>query len=117
KMEIKVARFADAGGAYGAFTFYKQPEMLTESIGDQGAASNELVLFYRGNILGQARLDQVTEMSAAELRELAGELPRASGEALNLPILPSYLPKQAYVKNSAKYVVGPVGLNLIGSPL
>jgi hypothetical protein len=116
-MEVKAARFADAGGAYGAFTFYKQPEMLVETIGDQGAQSNEMVLFYRGNVFVQARLDRVTEMTAAELRELAGELPRAAGQAVNLPVLPTYLPKESYVKNSAKYVVGPVGFGLIGSSL
>src|SRR5581483_8900248 len=39
-MMVKVARFADASGAYGAFTFYKEPQMLTEQIGDQGSSSN-----------------------------------------------------------------------------
>ena len=117
KMEVKAARFVDAGGAYGAFTFYKRPEMLVETIGDQGAQSNEMVLFYRGNIFVQARLDHVTEMTAAELRELAGELPRPVGQGMNLPVLPTYLPKQSYVKNSAKYVVGPTGFGLIASSL
>ena len=31
--------------------------------------------------------------------------------------MPAYLPKLGYVKNTAKYVVGPVGLEKIGSPL
>ncbi len=114
---VKAARFADAGGAYGAFTFYKQPEMLVQKIGDQAASASELVLFYKGNVLVQARLDQLTAMSAAELRELANALSRPSGAAANLPSLPTYLPKQAYVKSSAKYVVGPHGLAQTGSPV
>ena len=40
-----------------------------------------------------------------------------AGNAANLPSLPAYLPKLGYVKNSAKYVVGPIGLEKIGSPL
>src|SRR5438105_664335 len=50
KLTIKAARFTDASGAYGAFTYYKVPAMLTEKIGDQAVSANERVLFYRGNI-------------------------------------------------------------------
>src|SRR5579871_1627384 len=35
KLTLKAARFADASGAYGAFTFYKLPQMLVEKVGDQ----------------------------------------------------------------------------------
>jgi hypothetical protein len=34
-----------------------------------------------------------------------------------LPSLPTYLPKQAYVKNTAKYIMGPLTLDKIGSPV
>jgi hypothetical protein len=117
KLTVKAARFNDASGAYGAFTFYKAPEMQSEKIGDQGSSANERVLFYRGNILVQALFDRVTAMSAAELRELAAALPLPSGSARNLPSLPTYLPRESYVKNSAKYVMGPVGLNNLESPV
>jgi len=56
-------------------------------------------------------------MSAAELRELAGLLPLPSGNTGNLPGLPAYLPHPGYVKNTAKYVVGPVGLQKLSAPL
>lgn len=116
-IEVKAARFADASGAYGSFTFLKLPQMLTERFGDQGASLNERVLFYRGNVLVQATLDRVTAMSAAEMRELSDAIPLPAGPSRNLPTLPQYLPKQAYVKNSAKYVLGPLALNLVGAPL
>jgi hypothetical protein len=117
KMTVKAARFADATGAYGAFTFYKLPEMLNEKFGDQGASLNERILFYRGNVLVQATLDRVTAMSAAELRELSKDIPLPGGAARNLPTLPQYLPKHAYVKSSARYVLGPLALNAVGAPL
>ena len=117
KLTVKAARFADASGAYGAFTFYKLPEMLNEQIGDQGASANEHVLFYKGNVLVQAVLDQITVMSAAELRELGDDLPKPKGTDAVLPTLPTYLPKQSYVKNSAKYVLGPASLANVQSPL
>ena len=117
KLKIKAARFEDASGAYGAFTFYKMPQMLNERIGDQGASLNERVLFYRGNILVDAVFQQLSAMSAAELRELAEALPRPGGSIANLPGLPVYLPKESYIKNTAKYVVGPLALEANGAPL
>jgi hypothetical protein len=117
RIEIKAIRFADASGAYGAFTFYKSPEMQTEKIGDQAASTNERVLFYRGNVLVQAVLDRITPMSAAELRELAADIPLPDSSARHLPSLPLYLPRPGYVLNTAKYVVGPLGLASISSPI
>lgn len=117
KLTLRAARFADASGAYGAFTYYKQPEMLNEKIGDQASSLNNRVLFYRGSVLVDALFDKLSVMSAAELRELAGDIPLPQGGARNLPAIPTYLPKQAYVKNTAKYILGPVTLDKIGSPL
>jgi hypothetical protein len=117
KVALKAIRFADASGAYGAFTYYKMPQMLKESIPDQGASLNERVLFYRGNILVDAVFEKLSAMSTAELRDLSEALPLPSGNMRNLPILPQYLPKSGYVKNTAKYVVGPVGLEKITAPL
>ncbi|MCI0348051.1 MAG: hypothetical protein L0Z53_01380, partial [Acidobacteriales bacterium] len=84
----------------------------------QGGAANEHVLFYRGNVLVNVMLDKVTTMSAADLRELAAALPQPSArEATSPPSLPTYLPKDSYVRNSARYVVGPVGLAAVEAPL
>ena len=117
KLTIKAARFTDTSGAYGAFTYYKLPPMLNESIPDQGSSLNERVLFYRGNILVDAVFDHLTAMSTAQLRELAASVPRPNGNTGNLPGLPAYLPKPAYVKNSAKYIVGPIALARVASPI
>ncbi len=117
KLTLKAARFGDASGAYGAFTYYKMPQMLVEQIPDQAASLNERVLFYRGNILVDAFFQRLSAMSAAELRELSNALPLGAGVTQNLPGLPAYLPKQSYVKNSAKYVLGPVTLEKVSAPL
>ena len=106
KLEIKAAAFDDASGAYGAFTYYKSPAMLNEKIGGQASSLNNRVLFYEGNILVDAVFDKLTVMSAAELRELAGLLPQPPPNARNLPSLPTYLPRQSYQKNTAKYIHG-----------
>jgi len=117
KLALKAARFADASGAYGAYTFYKTREMLTEQIGDGAASMNERVLFYRGNIVVDAVFQQLSAMSAAELRELAEGFPLPLGNTRNLPDLPTYLPSQSYVKNTAKYVIGPAALQKVAAPV
>ena len=117
KLTLKAARFEDASGAYGAYTYYKTVPMLIEKIGDGAASLNERVLFYRGNILVDAVFQKLSAMSAAELREMADGLPLPSGNTRNLPGLPAYLPTQSYVKNSAKYVVGPSALQNVDAPI
>ena len=117
KLNIKAARFSDTSGAYGAFTFYKRADMQTETIGEQAASENNHLILYRRNILVDADFDRGTAMSAAELRELAKALPVAAGEASKPPALPLYLPKQAYIRHSARYVLGPVGLDSVGAAL
>jgi hypothetical protein len=117
KLTLKAAHFTDASGAYGAYTYYKTPEMLSEQIGDGAASMNERVLFYRGNIVVDAVFQKLSAMSAAELRELAEGFPLPPGNTRNLPDLPAYLPTQSFVKNTAKYVVGPAALQKLNAPV
>jgi hypothetical protein len=116
-LKIRAARFADASGAFGAYSFYLQPEMAREEIGDQGASLNQRVLFYRGHIVVEAVFSQLSVMSAASLRELAGVLPRPNGNAANLPPILAFMPHHGYQTNTEKYAEGPLALGAISSPL
>ena len=114
---IKAAVFADASGAYGAFTFYYSAEMGEENIGGRAAFLNNRVLFYQGNVLVDAVFDKMSVMSASQLRVLAGLLPQSEGNKGSPPSLPAYLPKRALQTNTTKYILGPVTLDRVGSPL
>jgi hypothetical protein len=116
-LKIRAARFTDASGAFGAYSFYLQPEMAREEIGDQGASLNQRVLFCRGHIVVDAVFSQLTVMSPAGLRELAGVLPRPSGNAGNLPPILAFMPHHGYAANTEKYAEGPLALGAIDSPL
>jgi hypothetical protein len=116
-LKIRAARFADASGAFGAYTFYLRPEMNKEQIGDQGASAGDRVLFYRGHVLVDARFSKQTPMSGAELRELAGALPRPGGSTGNLPSFIQFLPRRNYVSNTQKYVMGPTALAALQLPV
>lgn len=118
KLEVKAARFADATGAYGAFTFYTVSNMQAEQIGDQAASNVDRVVFRRGNVLVTAVFQEVTAMSAAEMRSLAEKLAPPSGAgSKNLPTVADYLPRQALERNSVRYVNGPKGFERVNSPV
>jgi hypothetical protein len=116
-LTIKAAVFQDASGAYGAFTYYYSPEMGEEKIGGQAVFLNNRVLFYQGNVLVDAVFDRMSVMSASQLRQLAGLLPQAAGNKGNPPSLPTYLPKQNLEKDTTRYILGPLALDRVGSPL
>jgi hypothetical protein len=116
-LKIRAARFADASGAFGAYTFYLQPEMRREAIGDQGASLGQRVLFYRGYVLVDAQFSSENAMSGAELRELAGALPRPGGSAGNLPTFIEFMPRRGYIPNTQKYVMGPAALAALAPPV
>jgi hypothetical protein len=116
-VKIRAARFEDASGAFGAYTFYLQPDMTSERIGDQGASLGQRVLFYRGHILVDASFSKETPMSGSELRELAGMLPRPSGNAGNLPPMLAFMPRRGYIANTEKYALGPAALAVLAPPL
>jgi hypothetical protein len=116
-LKVRAARFADASGAFGAYTFYLQPEMNREQIGDQAASAGDRVLFYRGHILVDAQFSKQSPMSAAELRELAGALPSPAGNNGNLPSFIQLLPRREYIANTQKYVMGPVALSSLNLPI
>ncbi len=116
-LKIRAARFSDASGAFGAYTFYLQPAMTKEQIGDQGASLGQRVLFYRGDVLIDAQFSKESAMSGAELRELAGALPRPNGNAANLPTFIEFMPRRGYVANTQKYVMGPATLAALAPPV
>lgn len=117
QLTLKAARFEDASGAFGAYSFYRTAEMHSEEIGDQGSSLGQRVLFFRGKILVDAVFQRLSGMSAAELRELAESLPKTPGTEAKLPDLSGYLPRQSYVDNSAKYIVGPLALEKAAAPV
>jgi hypothetical protein len=117
KIQVKAARFRDLTGAYGAFTFYQQPQMQTEKIGDQAASNNLRILFYHGNVLVDVLLDRVTAMSAADLRVLSDALPQVQGNSAVRPDLPLDLPRQSFIPHTERYIIGPVAMERLGVPL
>jgi hypothetical protein len=106
-LSLRALRFADASGAYGAYTYYRQNGWPKESIGNGAASDNNRVLFWAGTTVVDATFSHVGTMSAGELRDIASQLPTASGSrALTPPILAN-LPKSRLEPQTTHYAVGP----------
>jgi hypothetical protein len=123
-LKVRAARFADASGAFGAYLFYLQPAMTRDTakkeedkIGDQAAFLGQRVLFYRGNVLVDAQFSQESAMSGKQMRELARALPRPSGNSANLPTFIEFMPRESYVTNTQKYVMGAAALAAQAPPV
>ncbi|MDR3763670.1 MAG: hypothetical protein P4M01_06185 [Acidobacteriota bacterium] len=116
-LTLRAARFADAEGAYAAFTFFRQPRMRQEEIGTLAASLNERVLFFVADIVVDAQFDHLTGMSGSQLRELAKLLPAAKGSAAELPALPNYLPRKRLVPQTSRYLIGPAAFAALNSDL
>jgi hypothetical protein len=109
KLSVRAIRFVDASGAYAAYTFYRRPGLPKQEVGFGGVFDGTRVLFWQSATLVDATFDHLTGMSAAELRELAGYLPKAPGGAGVPPPLPGYLPQTGLDPQATRYALGPIG--------
>jgi hypothetical protein len=119
KATLRAMRFTDATGAYGAFTFYRKPEMRTEDIG-KGAALNagtNEVLFWNGQTLFDATFDHAGSAEIAALKQLAAAMPQMGGPEGLAPSLPTYLPHEQLDANSVRYAIGPLAYTRGGGAL
>jgi len=136
-LTLRARRFADATGAYGAFTFYRKPDMHAEDIGKEGAAGGGEVLFWTGSTLVDAVFGNtgngagsdnevcvpvtsgetcISLASAkATLKQLAAVIPPANGSESIPPSLPRYLPSDGLEAGSVRYSIGPVAYARTGA--
>jgi hypothetical protein len=108
-LTLRALRFHDASGAYGAYTFYRQSGWPKEEIGTGATSNHNRVLFWVGNTVVDANFSRVGAMSAAELREVAGQLPVPDGSKALAPPILSNLPKDSLDPQTTHYAVGPAG--------
>ncbi|HEX3470556.1 MAG TPA: DUF6599 family protein [Silvibacterium sp.] len=106
RMTVRARRFADATGAYGAFTYYRHPGMHAADIGKGAAAGGNEVIFWTGSTLVDAIFERGTPDQTA-LKELAAAIPPAVGSEGIPPSLPRYLPAQGLDASSVRYAIGP----------
>ena len=108
-LSLRLLRFHDASGAYGAYSFYRHDGWPKEDIGTGATSNQNRVLFWVGDTVVDGNFSRVGPMSGSELRELASQIPVPDGpRALAPPILGS-LPKDQLDGQTTHYAVGPEG--------
>ena len=106
---IHALSFTNLSGAYGAYSYYRQNGWPKADIGTGGTSDKNRVLFWQGNTVVDATFSAIGPMSAAELRELAGQLPVPQGNKALAPPLLASLPQGSLDKQTTHYAEGPAG--------
>lgn len=114
---MRVMRFADATGAYGAFTFYRKPDMKPEPIGGGGAGNANESIFWTGVTLVDVTFNPSAAPSQASLKSLAEKLPPTAGSNSVPPTLPGYLPAKSLDATTVRYAIGPAAYSQGGGVL
>jgi len=108
-LAIRALSFMDTSGSFGAYTYYRQNGWPKEEIGSGATSNHNRVLFWFGTTVVDATFSQIGPMSAAELRELASQLPRAEGNKAIAPPILFNLPQTSLDKQTTHYALGPAG--------
>ena len=108
-LTLRVLRFPDASGEFGAYSFYRQNNWPREEIGAGASSFHNRVLFWKGNTLVDATFAQVNASSGSALRELAKAIPAVDGSKGSLPPILANLPKSDLDGQTTHYALGAAG--------
>lgn len=109
-IQIEGFRFQDAGGAYGAFTYFRPADFHAFTLGPkyaQAVSGNTEIWFTRGAWLVHVHMDELTAMTERQMHDLAAAMPAPLNAGLTIPSLPQYLPSDYQIANSVHYAEGP----------
>lgn len=107
RLAVKAWQFKDATGAYGAFTYFRQPQMKPEKIGQDGAVAGDHHIFWDGTTVVDATFTRPAKDEAGVMQALAASLPKVFGASGVPPSLPHYLPAAGLDPQSLRYAIGP----------
>ncbi len=120
-LDVRALQFEDATGAVSAFTYLRSPDMKTvpaaARVGREEAAAGGRYLFREGTSTVLAEVTGPDATTTADLRALAGMLPKIGGPKGAPPLLPTLLPAPHLVSESVHYAVGPAGYAAMGGTL
>ncbi len=113
-LSVRAWQFGDATGAYGAFTFYRQPGMHAEDLGAGGASAADHYVLWIGATVVDATFTKPAKDEKTALAVLAGLMPKVGGGASVPPSLPHYLPTANLDASTVRYAIGPAAYAQMG---
>lgn len=102
RLILEALRMRDASGAYGAFTYYRQPDWATRAGRFPVAVSAGQGMVLRNTFCIRA----LGSADPAGLNKIAASLPTFKEEPL--PTVRDFLPETGVIPSSLRYVTGPV---------
>jgi hypothetical protein len=107
---INLYRFRDPSSAYGAYTFLSNDALSAVELGSYASASHERALIVVGEMLLDVSVPaKLARPSDADLKQLADLLDKRADHT-PYPFIGEHLPEKGRVKNSVRYVIGPLSL-------
>ncbi len=102
--------FHDAPGAFSAFTFYRDPNMHPEAVGDNAASGQGVFLAQKGTALVRVAAASPAgdpQQLRTAVTAVVQTIPVTGGPESVLPTLPSLLPAEGLQKQTVHYAIGP----------
>jgi hypothetical protein len=111
RITVTLYRMVDPSAAFGAFTFYRDPDMaltvpITSASYAAGKRGRELLVV--GNLMIDVNAGNL-QMAAADLNALAKSL-AAQADRRPYPPIATFLPREGLIPGSERYVLGPLAL-------
>jgi hypothetical protein len=109
-ISIALYRLRDPSSAYGAYTFLINDTLSAAELGSYASASHDRALIVIGEMLLDVSASaKQARPSNADLKQLADLLDKKADHT-PYPIIGEHLPEKGRVRDSVRYVIGPLGL-------
>jgi Family of unknown function (DUF6599) len=109
RIDVAVYKFKDPSGAYGAYSFLRQPDMAKAGLTEHSSISSDRALALTGDLVLDVHAARIAERKQ-QLKSLASAVAQHAKDGL-LPSLWQHLPQKGIVPRSDRYVLGPQTLN------
>jgi hypothetical protein len=107
---ITLYRLRDPSSAYGAYTFLRNDALVPAELGSYASASHDRALIVVGEmLLDVSAAPKHARPSDTDLKQLADLLDKKADHT-PYPFIGEHLPEKGRVRNSERYVIGPLSL-------
>jgi hypothetical protein len=109
QIDVAVYKFKDPSGAYGAYSFLRQPDMAKANLTEHSSISADRALALIGDFVLDIHSSHV-ETDERQLKSLVSAVAQHAQDGL-LPSLWEHLPQNDMVPRTDHYILGPQTLN------
>lgn len=109
RIDAALYKFKDPSGAYGAYSFLRQPDMAKADLTEHSSASSDRALALAGDLVLDVHAGHIADRER-QLKSLVAAVARHAQDGL-LPSLWEHLPQDDIVPRSDRYVLGPQTLD------